>query len=220
MKAERIMTLPTLTRIAPEDLSRLLQRAPRRAKPNTKLRHSAVMMLLLDREWNGALATHLVFILKTRDGSRHAGQVAFPGGKVDANDDSALAAALRETHEEVGIAPRQLEVLGSLGYFSTMTTGFDAAVFLAQPRERLLYLPQRSEVAAIFEIPFVLFAQQHDPTLVLNTPSDMLKLHYHIPVAPFFSFKGEDWPASREHICVWGFTARVLQHFIELLRVF
>lgn len=218
MKAERIMIIPPHARIAPEDLARLLQRAPRRAAPNIKLRHSAVMMLLLDREWNGAMATHLVFILKTRDGSRHAGQVAFPGGKVDASDDSALAAALRETHEEIGIAPRQLEVLGSLGYFSTMTTGFDAAVFLAQPHERLHYLPQRSEVAAIFEIPLALFAEQYDPTLVLNTSSDMLKLHYHIPAAPFFSFKGEEWPAARAHICVWGFTARVLQHFIEMLR--
>lgn len=217
MKAERIMIVSSLSRITPEDLARLLHRAPRRAEPNTKLRHSAVMMLLLDRAWNGALATHLVFILKTRDGSRHAGQVAFPGGKVDANDDSALAAALRETHEEIGIAPQQLEVLGSLGYFSTVTTGFDAAVFLARPRTPMQYSPQKSEVAAIFEIPFALFAQQHDPTLAFNTPSDLLKLHYHIPAAPFFSFKGEDWPATREHICVWGFTARVMQHFIEML---
>jgi 8-oxo-dGTP pyrophosphatase MutT (NUDIX family) len=204
--------------LSPEGLARLLQRTPRREQPNAKLKHSAVMMLLLDREWNGARATHLVFIMKTRDGSRHAGQVAFPGGKVDPEDGSALAAALRETHEEIGIAPPQLEVLGSLGYFSTMTTGFDAAVFLARACAPLKYSPQKSEVAAIFEIPFALFAQQYDPGLQLVTPSDVLKLHYHVAAAPFFCFKGEDWPATREHICIWGFTARVLQHFILLLR--
>lgn len=215
-----MITLPSY--ISAEELARILQHGPRRALPNIKLKHSAVMMLLLDREWNGALATHLIFIMKTSDGSRHAGQVAFPGGKVDPNDDSALAAALRETQEEIGVAPQQLEVLGNLGYFSTMTTGFDAAVFLARlrmPKQYmpLQYLPQRSEVTAIFEIPFALFAQQYDPTLQLHTPSDMLKLHYHIPALPFFCFKGDDWPAPREHICVWGFTARVLQHFMQML---
>ena len=212
-----MISLPSY--ISQEELARTLQHGPRRALPNIKLKHSAVMMLLLDREWNGALATHLIFIMKTSDGSRHAGQVAFPGGKVDPSDGTALAAALRETYEEIGVAPRQLEVLGTLGYFSTMTTGFDAAVFLARPRIPLQYLPQRSEVAAIFEIPFALFAQQYDPTLQLLAPSDMLKLHYHIPAPPFFCFKGDDWPVLREHICVWGFTARVLQYFMQMLCV-
>ena len=213
------MTTTLPKHISSEDLFRILRRAPRRLEPNAKLKHSAVMMLLLEREWNNAPATHLVFIMKTRDGSRHAGQVAFPGGKVEPGDSSALAAALRETHEEIGVAPQQLEVLGSLGYFSTVTTGFDAAVFLSRPRMPLIYSPQRSEVAAIFEIPFALFAQQYDPSLVLNTPSDMLKLHYHISTSSYFCFKAEDWPAAREHICIWGFTARVLQHFMQMLFV-
>lgn len=207
--------LPAL--LSPSDLNRIVNLAPRRVTPNAKLKHSAVMMLLFDREWRGALATHLAFIMKTSDGSRHAGQIAFPGGKVDPGDDSALAAALRETQEEIGVAPQELEVLGSLGYFSTMTTGFDAAVFLARPRAPLYYSPQKSEVAAIFEIPLSLFFAQCDPGLILREPSDMLKLHFHIEAAPFFCFKGEDWPAARDRICVWGFTARVLQHLMQLL---
>lgn len=203
--------------LASSDLNRIVNLAPRRLAPNSKLKHSAVMILLLDREWNGALATHLTFIMKTSDGSRHAGQVAFPGGKVDPGDGSALAAALRETQEEIGVAPHELEVLGSLGYFSTMTTGFDAAVFLARPRAPWHYSPQKSEVAAIFEIPLALFLEQYDPTLTLREPSDMLKLHFHVEAAPFFCVKGEDWPAAHGHICVWGFTARVLQHLMQLL---
>ncbi len=205
------------TRISPAELNRIFNRAPRRFEPNTNLKHSAVMMMMLEREWNGVLATHFTFIQKTRDGSRHAGQIAFPGGKVDPGDSSALAAALRETHEEIGVPPHELEVLGSLGYFSTMTTGFDAAVFLARPRTALQYLPQRTEVAAIFEIPFALFLQQYDPLLTLKAPSDMLKLHFHIFAAPHVCVKGEDWPRARDQICIWGFTARVLQHFMQML---
>lgn len=199
------------------DLWRALSATPRRREANPKLKHSAVMMILLEREWRGAPATHLVFIMKTRDGSRHAGQIAFPGGKVDPEDESALAAALRETHEELGIAPQQLEVLGSLGYFSTMTTGFDAAVFLARPLAPLMYSPQHEEVASVFEIPLEEIKQQFTPKLELRTPVDMLRLHFHIPVAEYICFPLEAHLLPHTQICIWGFTARVLQHFLQLL---
>lgn len=203
--------------ITPTDLTRILNLTPRRHAPNTNLKHSAVMMILFERPWNNDPATHVVFIMKTSDGSRHAGQIAFPGGKVDPGDGSALAAALRETHEEIGVAPAELEVLGSLGYFSTMTTGFDAAVFLARPHAPLHYFPQKSEVAAIFEIPCAQLLHQYDPTLQLRTPSDMLKLHFHIAAAPYARFTASRDFAAHDQICIWGFTARVLQHFLKLL---
>lgn len=199
------------------DLMRALSATPRRREANPKLKHSAVMMILLEREWRGAPATHLVFIMKTSDGSRHAGQIAFPGGKVDPGDASALAAALRETHEEVGVAPHQLEVIGSFGYFSTMTTGFDAAVFLARARKPLLYIPQHSEVAAVFEIPLEEIKQQFAPNMELRTPVDMLRLHFHVPIAEYIRFPLETHLLPHTQICIWGFTARVLQHFLQIL---
>lgn len=205
--------------ISSAQMTRLVSATPRRYEPNLKLKHSAVMMILFEREWRSAPATHLVFIMKTHDGSRHAGQIAFPGGKVDPSDESALAAALRETHEEIGVAPEQLEVLGSMGYFSTMTTGFDAAVFIARPRTPLHYSPQTSEVAAIFEIPLAEIAQQFKPELELRTPLDMLQLHFHLPTAPYLRTARETVPTAFSQICIWGFTARVLQHFFHLLVV-
>ena len=138
--------------ISAADLSHILAAQPRRHEPNVRLKHSAVMMIFGDREVDAVLQAQFVFILKTSDGSRHGGQIAFPGGKVEAGE-GVLAAALRETQEEIGVAREQLEVLGSLGYFSTMTTGYDAAVFVARPRAPLHYELQTGEVAAIFENP-------------------------------------------------------------------
>ena len=199
--------------LPPDKLITLLQPPPGRSQPHTGLNHSAVMMILCDQLVKSGPETHVVFIMRTVDGSRHSGQIAFPGGKVESSDGSALAAALRETEEEIGIVPSQLEVLGSMGYFSTMTTGFDVAVFVARPTTMLSYSPQQNEVAAIFEIPLARLAAQFNPGLVIRVPADMLNLHFHLEAAPHLKFKGKGWPVNRERICIWGFTARVLHHF-------
>jgi 8-oxo-dGTP pyrophosphatase MutT (NUDIX family) len=198
-----------------DEFAKIFQHQPRRPEPNVRLQHSAVMMILFEREADGAAQTHLVFIMKTSDGSRHGGQIALPGGKVEAGETSAFA-ALRETQEEIGVLPSQLEVLGSLGYFSTMTTGYDAAVFVARPRAPLQYAPHTGEVAAIFEIPVAVLWEQFDPALHIQTPADMLRLHFHLPAEFYLKFRTPGWPGGRKNICIWGFTARVLQHFFHM----
>ncbi|MGH7491421.1 MAG: NUDIX hydrolase [bacterium] len=201
--------------ISSSELMNILAAHPRRQEPNARLQHSAVMMILFEREANTAVQTHAVFIMKTSDGSRHGGQIALPGGKVEAGETSALA-ALRETQEEIGVAPSQLEVLGSLGYFSTMTTGYDAAVFVAQPRAPLHYAPHAGEVAAIFEIPVAVLWDQFDPALHVQTPADMLRLHFHLPAEAYLKFQTPGWLGGKKHVCIWGLTARVLQHFFHM----
>lgn len=199
---------------SPSALKPLLQTAKAREAPLPGLKHSAVLMILF--EAGTPAQTHAVFIMKTADGSRHGGQIAFPGGRVEPEDSSALATALRETREEIGIAPAQLEVLGSLGYFSTLMTGYDVAVFVARPRTVLHYLPQDREVAAIFEIPLPVLIEQFNASLTFRSREDFLKLHYHIAAQPFVKYQNKNWPAQRQTICIWGFTARVLHHFLSL----
>ncbi len=200
--------------ITTNELIQIFRYQPSRQEPNARLQHSAVMMILLDREVQAVSHSHLVLIMKATDGSRHSGQIAFPGGKVEPGETSALA-ALRETQEEIGIAPEQLEVLGSLGYFSTMTTGYDAAVYVARPRTALQYAPHTGEVAAVFEIPIHLLLAQFNHVLQIHAPADMLQLHFHLPAAPFVKFQAPGRSFQNRQICIWGFTARVLQHFFQ-----
>ncbi len=82
----------------------------------------------------------------------HAGQIAFPGGKVDPHDASARAAALREAHEEVGLHPRHVEVIGQMPVYMT-GSGFvvTPVVALVQPPFELQ--PNPGEVDAVFEVP-------------------------------------------------------------------
>ena len=82
----------------------------------------------------------------------HAGQIAFPGGKIDEGDASPLAAALREAEEEIGLKPAHVECIGYLEPYRT-TTGFRVmpVVGLVEPQHTLTL--NENEVAAAFEVP-------------------------------------------------------------------
>ena len=82
----------------------------------------------------------------------HAGQVSFPGGKIDAGDGSPLAAALRETHEETGIEPAFVTPVGYLNTFAT-GTGFSVVPVVGLLSNGFELVPEPGEVSEIFEVP-------------------------------------------------------------------
>ncbi|OHC46926.1 MAG: coenzyme A pyrophosphatase, partial [Rhodobacteraceae bacterium GWE1_64_9] len=95
--------------------------------------------------------------------STHSGQVAFPGGKRDPEDASAQATALREAHEEVGLAASDVQVLGTLPIYITGTAFLiTPVVALVDPRAHLN--PNPYEVADVFEVPlaFLLDPANHE----------------------------------------------------------
>ncbi|MGH7864051.1 MAG: NUDIX hydrolase [Candidatus Binataceae bacterium] len=96
---------------------------------------------------------HLVYIRRSDNVASHRGQVAFPGGRVDPSDQSALAAALREANEEVGIDPATVEVLGAFPTMSTMSSGMIVAPFVGLIPADASLRPQPEEVADIFDVP-------------------------------------------------------------------
>ncbi len=163
-----------------------------------KLREAAVLIGLIPREsgWQVLLTR------RTEHMSSHAGQVAFPGGRVDQNDQGHIAAALRETAEEVGIASSQIRPIGFLERFATISN------FIVTPVVAILSIdisptPQQSEVAAIFEAPLDLFL---DP---LQRRTESREYLGRVRSTTVFQFG--------EHR-IWGATASMMVNFVERLR--
>ena len=83
----------------------------------------------------------------------HAGQISFPGGKIDARDPSPLAAALREADEEIGLPTESVDILGALDPYDT-STGFVVTPFVGSVQPGFRPVPNEGEVAEVFEVPF------------------------------------------------------------------
>ncbi|GAB1595806.1 hypothetical protein PAGU2638_14850 [Lysobacter sp. PAGU 2638] len=119
-------------------------------------RDAAVLVGLVQRDDDPQ-----VLLTRRNDTLRqHAGQVSFPGGALDPGDADAIAAALRETHEEVGIPPSHIAPLGFLDPLATIT-GFRVVPVVAMIDAAYVARPDPAEVADVFEVPL---AYLMDPT--------------------------------------------------------
>jgi len=148
------LSLPALR--SDDDLNRRLGLTPM-VPDETRL--AAVLVPLVTRP-DGL---HMILTQRTEHLPNHAGQVAFPGGKVDGTDAGPVAAALRETHEETGIAPDFVEVLGFLDVYQTRT-GFRIVPVVSLVRPGFVLRPEPGEVAEIFEVPisFLMREENHE----------------------------------------------------------
>jgi 8-oxo-dGTP pyrophosphatase MutT (NUDIX family) len=118
---------------------------------------AAVLMAITDRAEPGLILTQRPETMR-----RHAGQVAFPGGRIDPEDADDIAAALREAHEEVDLPPSAVTVIARLTPYRTVT-GFDIVPVLGVIAPDLPLVAHDTEVAAVFEVPlgFVLDRTNH-----------------------------------------------------------
>ncbi|HLW69030.1 MAG TPA: CoA pyrophosphatase [Candidatus Binataceae bacterium] len=98
-------------------------------------------------------ALNIIYTRRSDRLSSHRGQVAFPGGRFDRRDSNLVATALRETHEEIGIAPHSIEVLGGFEGRETRSSEIFVAPFVGLVREPFELRPDPKEVAEIFEVP-------------------------------------------------------------------
>ena len=110
------------------------------------LTDAAVLIAVIDRPAPTLLLTRRAGHLR-----RHAGQVAFPGGRIDPGDAGPVAAALREAHEEVALAPHDVEVVGTTDRYET-GTGYAIVPVLGIVPPGLTFAANPDEVAAIFEV--------------------------------------------------------------------
>ncbi len=134
----------------------------------------------------------------------HAGQISFPGGRVDPEDQDVTATALRETEEEIGLARRHIEVIGSLPDYLT-GTGFQVTPIVALVHPPFELLADSFEVAEIFEVPLVFL---------------MNGAHHERRSAEFPSRPGRRsfYAMPYEQHFIWGATAGMLRNLYHFLR--
>lgn len=119
----------------------------------------AAVLIAITRE----AEPQLLLTRRTANLSRHPGQIAFPGGRVDPGDSGPVAAALREAEEEVALPATEVEVLGGLDPYTT-GTGFAIHPVIGLIPAGLVLIPHEAEVAEVFHVPFahVIDAANHE----------------------------------------------------------
>jgi len=165
--------------------------------PLRELRPAAVLVPIIERD-------HDLTILLTRRADHlesHSGQVAFPGGKMHDEDADEIATALRETHEEVGIASKHIELIGQLDPYET-GTGFiiRPVVGFVAPDVALTLDP--GEVAEAFEVPFSFLMDPVNHRRERTFWRGKMREYYEMP------YKGQR---------IWGATAAMLVNFYTRL---
>ena len=143
----------------------------------------------------------LVLTRRSGDLENHPGQVAFPGGVVDASDDGVVHTALREAQEELSVPPERVEVLGRLDDALTVT-GFHVAPVVGLLPADLELRADPKEVARVFALPL---------PLLNDTARWRQQIHHwrgNEVAAWHLDFDGED---------IWGATARILRGFADIL---
>jgi 8-oxo-dGTP pyrophosphatase MutT (NUDIX family) len=108
---------------------------------------AAVLIAITDRPDPGLILTQ-----RSDSMRRHAGQVAFPGGRIDPEDADAIDAALREAEEEVALSRAHVDIVDTLAPYRTVT-GFDITAVIGVVPPDLPLVPHEREVAAVFEVP-------------------------------------------------------------------
>ncbi|UZK66723.1 CoA pyrophosphatase [Sphingomonas sp. M1-B02] len=115
--------------------------------PQVAGREAAVLVAITDRAEPGIILTTRTETLRS-----HAGQVAFPGGRIDPDDDGPVGAALREAEEEIALSAGKVWVIGVADRYRTVT-GFDVTPVVGVVPPDLPLVPAEAEVADVFEVP-------------------------------------------------------------------
>ncbi len=169
--------------------------------------NASVLLPLVMRDELKVLLTERTLHLST-----HGGQVAFPGGKADATDADAVATALRETQEEVGLTPNYVEVIGTLPHYITGTHFVvSPVVALVDPNFELKINP--FEVAHTFEVPlrFLMDPANHQEHMFEWQGAQRRWFSM-----PYKTQQASDVASNQEHF-IWGATAGMLRNFYRFL---
>lgn len=157
-------------------------------------RPAAVLVPVVDRP-----APAVILTMRTKDLSSHAGQIAFPGGKIDKADKGPLAAALREAKEEIGLDARLVEPLGYLDLYLTFS-GFRILPVVARVAPDYALTLNASEVADAFEVPLDFLMGPENHRRRSREWKGIQRQYYEMPYQERY---------------IWGVTAGILRNLYE-----
>lgn len=159
---------------------------------------AGVMLLLYPRDG----APHIILIRRTGTVLHHKDQIGFPGGRLEAGEEP-LAAALRETEEEVGVPRDRIAVAGRLTPLYIPPSNFCVHPFVGSLAEGPVFVPELSEVAEIIEVPF---ARLTDDAAVRTEAWTLRGAKVDVPFYAFGEHK------------IWGATAMILAELLAVLK--
>jgi 8-oxo-dGTP pyrophosphatase MutT (NUDIX family) len=159
-------------------------------------KQAAVMVLLTEE-----IAPQIIFTLRSKHLNQHAGEVCFPGGKWESQDRSLLSTALRETHEEIGLAPAMVDVLGALPARATRS-GAMVQPFVGKIPAGCRFDLNHHELEALFSVPLTDF---HRGLQVRTDIFERNGQRFRIPAYVYENYK------------IWGFTAGITTELLQLL---
>ena len=159
------------------------------------LRQAAVLVGL----WEPAGRVEVILTKRASHLKHHPGQIAFPGGKVEAFDAGPKAAALREAHEEIGLSLANVEVLAILPPHETVT-GFAVTPVLGWIKDDFLAVRDPNEVEEVFTVPLAHLLSPDRYVIEGRVWLGQVRRYYAVPWGPYY---------------IWGATARILRGLAE-----
>ena len=142
-----------------------------------------------------------VFTERRADLSRHAGEISFPGGRQDHPEEDLRETALREAHEEIGLDPSGVELMGALPPVGTFVTGYRIFPFVGLIEPGQTWRPQATEVEQVLEFTLADLVRGYEMQRLIRKG---------VPIkTPTYTVDGT---------LVWGATARIVQSLLEALR--
>ena len=157
-------------------------------------RPAAVLVPVVDRR-----EPTVLFTLRTKELNSHAGQVAFPGGKIDPEDESPVAAALREAKEEIGLPPTLIEPLGYLDLYLTFS-GFRILPTVARVKPDFALKLNPREVVETFEVPLAFLMTPENQQRRSREWKGIQREYYAIPFGDRY---------------IWGITAGIVRNLYD-----